>query len=280
MNDKMIEKMITNRGKKVRPFHEAYEPEPGVIFLPPRQTEDWKSSYLIIEDVEDFYMCVRLSVREPAAAGIYDMIIEDMIIETWNALSIPKVMQIKGYRQISDKVTEAVLRVRRAWWDDELPDVSYPVGGDIFEVPDRLLFYESELQANEHLQRNLIEGTESLSRVKLWTRIGHKVGLTDYFEELQPIYLHGNLSAYIHHRYLFFLWEAHHKTPPPEASVRETGSGLFEILSWKELKKENIWEALVTIPEGVGSAVLKIGETECFLELLPSEDEPVSADSP
>ena len=280
MDYEAMEKMIKDRGLSVNQLQDDYDLGPGVVFTPPRQIGDWKEPYLVVKEKDDFFLCVRLSSHDELLAGTYDIIAENYLIEAWNALALPKDTQIKGYKELPEDMVEAVIRVRKAWMQGEPPDVNYTTGRDILSSPDRLLFHEAELQANESLQKAWTEGLEQFQTRILWERVAKKVDISDAFPELKMLSSPGSLSACIFPpQYLYFLWETDSQTPPPAASIRDTGNAWFTTTDWKELKKDKKWQFTAPIPERARSLVIKIGETENLLELLPSEQE-VSATSP
>lgn len=280
MDYKTMEKMIKDRGLSVKHLQDNYALVQGVIFTPPHQIGDWKEPYLVVKEKDNFFLCVRLSSHDELLAGTYDIIAEGYLIEAWNALALPKDTQIKGYKGLPGDMVEAVISVRKAWMQGEPPDVNYPTGRDILSSPDRLLFHEAELQANESLQKAWTEGLDQFQTRILWERVAKKVDISDAFPELKMPSSPGTLSACISPpQYIYFLWETDSKTPPPVASIRDTGNAWFTTTDWKELKKDKKWQFTAPIPERARSLVIKIGETECLLELLPSEQS-VSATSP
>lgn len=280
MDYKTMKEMIKDRGLNVNHLQDNYDLGPGVVFTPPHQIGDWKEPYLVVKEKDDFFLCVRLSSHDELLAGTYDIIAENYLIEVWNVLALPKDTQLKGYKVLPEDMVETVIKVRKAWMKGELPDVNYPTGRDIMSSPDRLLFHEAELQANESLQKAWTEGPEQFQTKILWKRITQKVDISDAFPELKMPLSSGTLCACIYPpQYLHFLWETNSRTPPPEASIRDTGSAWFTTTDWKDLKKDKKWQFTTPIPERARSLVIKIGETECLLELLPSE-QTISATSP
>ena len=280
MDYEAMEKMIKDRGLSVNQLQDDYDLGPGVVFTPPRQIGDWKEPYLVVKEKDDFFLCVRLSSHDELLAGTYDIIAENYLIEAWNALALPKDTDIKGYKVLPEDMVDAVIKVRKAWMQGEPPDVNYATGRDILSSPDRLLFHEAELQANESLQKAWTEEPDQFQTRILWERVAKKVDISDAFPELYMPSSPGTLSACIFPpQYLYFMWETDSKTLPPAASIRDTGNAWFTTTDWKELKKDKKWQFTAPIPERARSLVIKIGETENLLELLPSEQE-VSATSP
>ena len=94
------------------------------------------------------------------------------------------------------------------------------------------------------------------------------------FEELDGLVLNGNLFATVFPPgYILFSWKTDLKMPPPEIYIRDCGSAWITSSDWKEMDRRKSNGSLQQpFLNPAKSLVLRIGETECLLEvlLLPS----------
>jgi len=264
-----IKKMIEDKAPDIKPFTYDCALSPGVVFVPPLQIDDWKSSYLVIGEKDNFCTCIRTSFHDEKCAGSYDLIDNNIIFETWNAILIPLTDDIKGYKKIRDDVLNSVIQVREAWLSDELPDASFCTGKNIDSDPDRRLFHEAELQANESLQNALLSGTTQFSSATLWEKTGISINITPHFEGLES---EGQLSALLGHLSLSLIWESTSGSLPPVATIREIASNTFSIVHWEPLEDHNSFQFMSHVPESVNSMILNVEGMELKLEVLPSVD--------
>ena len=269
MDYNIIKQMIKDKIKDIKPLKYEYDLNPGVVFVPAVQIDDWKASYLVIGEKSGFWTCVRTSFQDEKYAGTYDLIDNNIIIETWNAIQIPVESEIKGYKKLSDEIINSVLQIRKAWLSNEIPDSSFNTGKDINSEPNRLLFHESELQANESLQNALLNDIKTFPHVKLWEQTGNTLDITDYFKELN---LNGKIYALLGNLSLSLIWETNSSSPPPNVSIREVGSNTFSIVNWETSKENMSCKFLTDVPESAASIILTIEGVEIKLEVLPYVD--------
>ena len=279
MDYKAFKNMIIDSGVETTSLKDIPNLREGVVFIPSRQIGDWKAFYLVVAEKEGFFLCVRLNSYDESLSGTYDIMAEGYIIETWNAIMLPKESEIRGYAILPDSILRAVLEVRETWMKGEIPNADYPTGGDILSSPDRVLFHEAELQANESLQKAWNEGTDQFKTRALWESLTKDQDISDAFGESEGLTLNGHLSAAVFPpQYIVFSWEAKEETPPPEVYIRYTGNAWIASSDWKEVKTKKRWRFAATIPESARALVLRIGQTECVLEVSPS-DQKIASES-
>jgi len=272
MDYNIIKKMIENKAPNIKPLSHQYTLSKGIVFLPPLQIDDVKSSYLVIDEKDPFFICVRMSFQDEKYAGPYDLIDNHIIIETWNSIQFPVTSKIKGYKRINNELIHSVIQVRCAWLSGLLPDRSFHTGNKIHSDSDKQLFHTIELQANESLQKVLINETKSFPGEKLWINSGTFINLTNNFKKLKD---NGNIYTLLENTSLNLIWQTTTSFPPPIASIREVGSNLFSIIDWKLFENQKKWQFSINVPVNIHSIIFSIENNEMKLEILPSFDKDI-----
>ncbi|NTV15523.1 MAG: hypothetical protein HGA96_16600 [Desulfobulbaceae bacterium] len=252
---------------------------PGLLFSLPIPSSCMPARYLILEEVEDHFFCLRVGIGDEHLAGPWDRPWQGLIIESWNGALVPARLVTKGDSLVPEEILEECRTLRQRF-----------VEGAVTAAPDaetapeplsveRECFRHAETMANLVFLESLENEARPWPAVPVWKEIGVLQPVADFGDI-------GALSATVYRDSLLLGWQG--TSNPPELTVWDAENGFHVRIRslegpavpglasvWREVAA-GVWRLALRLPPmsthvalaGLGAAVL--------LELLPEAREAVT----